>query len=300
MNLSRNEVLHERALECVKNYKRSEKELIDVLSEMDQTRGYLSLGVPSLFRYCVERLGLSESETMRFTQVTRKSQAVPALRDAIDQGLLTVSQASRIAPVITNETQGSWIEKARTLNQREIEREVAKVNPKAVRRDRIEIRTMESSELRVTISNDLEAKIKRAQEVLGAKNLLDTLEKLVDLALKQKDPLMNAERSKSRKNLKTGEIKATTESPALRQALNSPLPARPVISAQLKHAIFNRDRGQCGFRECGEKRWLHMHHIQPLAMGGRNDLANLMLLCSSHHRMMHERQREASPKERRG
>lgn len=299
------ESLHVIALECVKNYKRSERDLLNVLSEIDQTRGYLPLGVSSLFRYCVEKLGLSESETARFTQVTRKSQEVPALREAIDQGLLTVSKASRIAPVITNATGGLWISIARTLNHREIEREVAKVNPKSIRRDKIEIRTVDRSELRVTISSELATKIKRVQEVLGARNLEETLEKLVDLALKQKDPLAKAERNLKRetKGLEVVEKTKTSEKslgqPATWQTQGTdqqaPLPwiekaARPAISAQLKHAIFNRDQGQCGFKKCGERKWLHMHHIQPLSMGGKNELGNLMLICSNHHSMMHKTQ----------
>lgn len=65
--------LHKTALRCVANYKRCEKHLIEILESIDRHKAYLALGVSSLFRYCVEKLGLSESESYRFIQVMRKS-----------------------------------------------------------------------------------------------------------------------------------------------------------------------------------------------------------------------------------
>jgi hypothetical protein len=35
------------------------------------------------------------------------------------------------------------------------------------------------------------------------------------------------------------------------------------------------------------RRWLDVHHILLLSAGGTNDLVNLALLCSAHHRLEH-------------
>jgi 5-methylcytosine-specific restriction endonuclease McrA len=68
---------------------------------------------------------------------------------------------------------------------------------------------------------------------------------------------------------------------------------RRPLSASEKHAVFLRDQGRCTFvNECGERcnvdRWLHVHHIKPVSQGGTNDPANLTVLCSAHHDLVHQ------------
>jgi hypothetical protein len=59
------------------------------------------------------------------------------------------------------------------------------------------------------------------------------------------------------------------------------------LSPALKRALRSRDR-MCRFPGCGRHRFLHAHHIQHWAQGGRTDLSNLIQLCSHHHRLVHE------------
>ncbi|MGZ4126080.1 MAG: HNH endonuclease signature motif containing protein [Actinomycetota bacterium] len=39
---------------------------------------------------------------------------------------------------------------------------------------------------------------------------------------------------------------------------------------------------------CGTRAFTHAHHIVWWERGGRTDLDNLVLLCSFHHRLVHE------------
>ncbi len=48
-----------------------------------------------------------------------------------------------------------------------------------------------------------------------------------------------------------------------------------------------RDRG-CTFPGCELRRFLHAHHIRHWIEGGRTDLDNLVLVCSRHHKLVHE------------
>jgi hypothetical protein len=48
-----------------------------------------------------------------------------------------------------------------------------------------------------------------------------------------------------------------------------------------------RDR-ECRFPGCGARRFTEAHHILWWRHGGRTDLANLVLICSFHHRLVHE------------
>jgi hypothetical protein len=59
------------------------------------------------------------------------------------------------------------------------------------------------------------------------------------------------------------------------------------ISTPLKRALYSRDRG-CSFPGCERKRYLDAHHLQHWADGGDTSLDNLALLCTHHHRSLHE------------
>jgi len=59
-------------------------------------------------------------------------------------------------------------------------------------------------------------------------------------------------------------------------------------SAPLERAVKVRDEGVCQFPGCENRRFIHMHHVKHWAHGGPTDLDNLVLLCSTHHRAVHE------------
>ncbi len=58
------------------------------------------------------------------------------------------------------------------------------------------------------------------------------------------------------------------------------------ISPALRRALEGRDRG-CRFPGCG-LRFTDAHHVRHWADGGETALGNLLLLCSHHHRLVHE------------
>ena len=60
-----------------------------------------------------------------------------------------------------------------------------------------------------------------------------------------------------------------------------------VVPTAIERALWARDKG-CRFPGCGRKRYVHAHHIVHWATGGETSLANLMLLCSKHHNLVHE------------
>ncbi|HSJ52085.1 MAG TPA: DUF222 domain-containing protein [Actinomycetota bacterium] len=58
-------------------------------------------------------------------------------------------------------------------------------------------------------------------------------------------------------------------------------------SAAMMRQLRYRDR-ECRFPGCGARRFTHAHHIEWWSSGGRTDLENLLLVCSFHHRLVHE------------
>ncbi len=63
--------------------------------------------------------------------------------------------------------------------------------------------------------------------------------------------------------------------------------ASRVPSAAMMRQLIWRDR-ECRFPGCGAKRFTVAHHIRWWSRGGRTDLDNLVLLCSFHHKLVHE------------
>jgi hypothetical protein len=59
------------------------------------------------------------------------------------------------------------------------------------------------------------------------------------------------------------------------------------IPPAIRRALNARDRG-CRFPGCPHTRHVDGHHIEHWANGGETKLANLVLLCRFHHRLVHE------------
>ena len=59
------------------------------------------------------------------------------------------------------------------------------------------------------------------------------------------------------------------------------------VPMAIKRALQSRDKG-CVFSGCHHTRFVDAHHIRHWSAGGETNLDNLMLLCSRHHRLVHE------------
>jgi len=62
---------------------------------------------------------------------------------------------------------------------------------------------------------------------------------------------------------------------------------RRMIAGSIKRALLKRDTA-CIFPGCMHRIFLEGHHIQYWADGGKTSLMNAALLCSLHHRYVHE------------
>ena len=64
--------------------------------------------------------------------------------------------------------------------------------------------------------------------------------------------------------------------------------ARRLATPAQRAALRVRDRG-CVFPGCDRpSEWCQAHHLVPFEAGGATDLANLCLVCSHHHHLVHE------------
>jgi hypothetical protein len=63
--------------------------------------------------------------------------------------------------------------------------------------------------------------------------------------------------------------------------------ASRTVPAWMLRQVRHRDR-ECRFPGCGSRRFTEAHHLRWWRHGGRTDLHNLALICSFHHRLVHE------------
>ncbi len=64
-------------------------------------------------------------------------------------------------------------------------------------------------------------------------------------------------------------------------------PTRPGPTTRQMRVLMDRDK-HCRHPGCRATAFLHAHHVRHRANGGPTIVANLILLCSFHHRMAHE------------
>ncbi len=67
-----------------------------------------------------------------------------------------------------------------------------------------------------------------------------------------------------------------------------------VVHPSLRRKLLSRDKG-CRFPGCTHEKWLTAHHVVHWADGGETTAENLVMLCSKHHRLLHEGGFEIKP-----
>jgi hypothetical protein len=166
-------------------------------------------------------------------------------------------------------------------------------------------------------SADAMKHLRRAQDLLGTKDLASTIERLALTHNQRKDPLAakqgrqthQKDRSKPEDQVsltppaeshvklfdKSAEISAETsdDSPASKSTHKHriPITRSRYIPAAVRRTVHQKSGGQCCYvnaatgRRCGERRNLQIDHVQPYALGGTHEVRNLQVLCRPHNLM---------------
>lgn len=298
--------IHEEALSASTRYKQAEAELIEILQQVEQHHVYVKKGCPSLFRYVVNELGLSESVAYNLIAVARKAREIPELKMEIRRGAITLSNARKIAPVLKTENKAEWLAKARELSQRQLEKEIVRVRPERVTPERATYVTPTRVNLSVGLSENDMLRLRRVQDLLSqarrrSVNLEEVLVEMTGDYLRRNDPLEKAKRQQVKKGLiAANEIKAPvqdnkqskTVKPVSLQVKPGAIRVRKPIPAAVSHQVTLRDGRRCVFvnergERCQQTRWIEIHHKIPVSKGGEDTIENLETLCSGHHKLRH-------------
>lgn len=297
------ELIHTELKELFTKHKYVEWEIISRLAVVEYRKLFLTRGYRSLYEYTLKEFALSEDLTYTFIKLSRKSREVPQLKDYLCSGKITSSKAIKIATVLNEANADRLLTFAVKASKRAIEKEVSKLNPQAAHPDRTKEVAPNLTRLELYVSNIDD--IRRAQDVAAQKrrenlSLSTLMELMTGEYLWHNDPFEKAKRSAVRASKKSDKDKKDGKTPPsnLQDTDNTdemiilPGPGRVNLPVHAKNQVQLRTGGRCTFKRngerCEERRWLHIHHIKPVAMGGANDIENLTMLCSAHHDLVHQ------------
>lgn len=205
------ETVHARALDASASYRRAEGELIEVVELADRYQVFLDLGYASLYVYVTDGLRLGENVAYSLITVARKSREVPELQACVREGRMTLSNARRVVAVLNQENQAEWLEKACTLSNRLLEKEIVRVRPRAAVQERVSYINPEAIRLEVGLNERSMLRLRHAQDLLCQKlsrpaDLAETIEAMTSFYLERHDPVARAKRQVIRKGRQSGAV----------------------------------------------------------------------------------------------
>jgi hypothetical protein len=300
--------------------------LLADLAEVDARKLYVPAAYPSMFRYCVHELHMSEDEAYKRIQAARAARQFPAIYPAVADGRLHLTAVVLLAPHLTVDTAEGLLAAAAHKSKAAIERLLAERFPQpdlptvvraitqTVVADRLALVPAEGAApqlvpepvvpsaasnavvqtgappqplpprariaplapgrfaLQVTITGNAHDLLRQAQALLGhavpSGDVAEVIERALMLLVEKLEQQKFAKCARTRRSHGTAHPR--------------------YIPAEVKRAVFNRDRGQCTFvgengKRCESRTRLEYDHIEAVARGGRATVAGIRLLCRTHN-----------------
>ncbi len=107
------------------------------LIEIDRRKLYLPLGFSSLYEFCTERLGYSESTAARRISIARCIRDYPAVYRSLSCGKVSMTNLAMITRIMTPENVSDLLCRIEGASKREVELLVSSRRPKSAIRDRV-------------------------------------------------------------------------------------------------------------------------------------------------------------------
>ena len=306
-----NSELIARLESLVLSEKETTAEIIRHLAEVESRRLYASLGYSSLFDYAVKKLGYSNSAATRRIKVARAGVKLPKLFSYLEEDKVTLSSLNACTDLLLGDSGLEILEELQGKSKEDAERIAASYQPVRYVRDSVErvfvgqtpsaqkdlfISDKNSSynrcepeerfKLSFSASPEFMEKLKRVQEVLFTGDSKDlTLEKVfeegLDLVIEKFCPKERQKRREVRQAKKNVTLEKPTE-----QSIDANN-AR-YIPVWLRDEVLKRDNHRCSYigkqgHRCDCPVGLEIDHIVPFAKGGKTEIGNLRVLCSTHN-----------------
>lgn len=265
--------------------------LVAHLAELYGRRLHERAGFSSLFTFCTEALGMSEHEAYDRMQAAKVVRRYPAVLGILASGRVTLTTIRLLSPHLTSANHRELFAAASGKGKRQVQELLAERFPEpdvcsCVRKlpsptgsftpvpaPLVRPLSPDRYQITFTATGETRAKLELAQDLLRhalpsgdpAQIFARALDVLVEELVQQK-------------------YAAT----ALPRRSNGQANESRHIPAEVKRAVFIRDRGRCAFvggdgRTCGERAFVEFHHVVPYAAGGRPTVDNIQLRCRAHN-----------------
>lgn len=236
--------------------------VLEHLEEIERRRLHFEMGFSSMFKFCLEELGYSESEAHYRISAMRLARDVPEVVAAVEAGRLSLTNLAQAQSYFRkNETpveaKRELLKELEGLSTRECEKKLAP--------ERLKVRAFE-------LDDELEADLRRIRELWGNQDLSDTemLRKMAKLVLSRIDPVQKKRRSPQ--SVGAPQVPPEFDAPENRH-----------IPGPVKWEVWHRDGGCCtymsGTRRCASRYAIQFDHVLEYACGGTHTPGNLRLLC---------------------
>jgi len=290
--------LDQRLEQAVQENERSERLICEYLLAMGERRGYEKFGFSDIYYYAEGRFGFSPRKTRYLLHLAQRLQRLPRVKEALAQGRLGWTKASRIARVATTEDEAMWLDSALSLSVRELDR---KINEQ---RDAmgVKIRAWLTQDQAAVWENALEVCRRMTGEDLDVGRCLELMagEFLATYAYlayrKEENECCEDTIVKEQQQVESApsdEEAAAVELQVCPDNDGLPFPTTIADYGKTWRDVLERDAYRCQYPDCGARSELHVHHIQFRSHTGRkgrarsNSPENLVTLCVFHHRMIH-------------
>ncbi len=272
------------------------------IQEIERRRLHIERGFSSLHEFCVKYLGYSDGSAARRIQASRLLKAHPELETKIEKGEITLSVAAQAQnffysemkvqnKIYSKEQKQEILQSLVNKSSREAEKELLKISPQALPKEKLRQVTAEQKELRVILDQDLIQEFEDLKSWLSHKipngSYQDLIREAVKIANQELKKKKLGSEKKSRNETKilaekpkvereeaiqapTAEQKPesrvetpndrvqTPESQAQTQILQEKLTLSEkrtrTIPLNLKREVWKRDQGRCTFIDSKTKR----------------------------------------------
>ncbi len=254
---------------------------------------HLKMGYPSLLAFCVQELKYSESTAYRRISALRLSTEVPELKEQLQSGELTFQAVAQVQTFINQEKKHSHkiysvsekiclVKEVTSKNTRQIEQLLAEKSPCLIKPETSRQISATQRQVVITISNELDNKLKDLRSRYSHKNPNPTLAELIEIL---SDEILKREQTKTQRAHENFRKKPLSADEVMRQKTTK----RAYIPVGIRYEVRRRSQSMCSYvdqqtgKRCESKHQLEIEHIQPLALGGSNDITNLRLACRNHN-----------------
>jgi hypothetical protein len=280
--------------------------VVAYLAEVERRRLELKAACPSLYEFCLLRLGMSEGEALRRMTAARLVRRFPMILELLERGEIHLSALHELRQHLTDDNHEQLLREACAKTKEQVKELIARHFPKPdvpqtvreippsqpalalsgapipvreIERPRIEPLSATRYRLDLTISKETREKLQRAANLMSHRNPSLDLSVVIDEALN----VLLAKLEKERLGKTARPRKAAP-------------PADPTtVTRAARRKVFERDGEQCAYvdadgNRCSGRAFLELEHRDPRARGGPGTEENTCVYCRAHNQWAAEQQ----------